>query len=157
MTPTAAPMDAAPATAPVDPTAAMPGFQIDPGIDISDPNADSDFDGLTNQFESMMKSNPTVADTDMDGLTDGFEASIGSDATKMDTDLDGFTDGMEVHFGTNPLVADPMGSPMGPSTGSPMGPSMGSPLGDTLPATADPSALPDDDHALGADVGADLH
>jgi len=151
------PAPAVPVAAPVDPTAAMPGFQIDPGIDISDPNADSDFDGLTNQFESMMKSNPTVADTDMDGLTDGFEASIGSDATRMDTDLDGFTDGMEVHFGTNPLVADPMGSPMGPSTGSPMGPSMGSPLGDTLPATADPSALPDDDHALGADVGADVH
>ena len=85
----------------------------------------------------------------MDGLTDGFEASLGSDPTKMDTDLDGFTDGMEVHFGTNPLVADSMGSPMGPS--------MGSPWGDTLPAAADPSALPDDDHALGADVGAEMH
>ena len=32
-----------PAAAPVDPTAAMPGYQIDPGIDISDPNADSDY------------------------------------------------------------------------------------------------------------------
>ena len=90
----------------------------------------------------------------MDGLIDGFEASLGTDPMKMDTDLDGFTDGMEVHFGTNPLVADPMGSPLGPSTGSPMGPPWARRWVTPCRPTADPSALPDDDHALGADVGA---
>jgi hypothetical protein len=66
---------------------------------------------------------------------------------KMDTDLDGMTDGMEVHFGANPLVA----------AGSPMGSPLGSPMGSTLPAGPDPAELPDDDHALGLDAGADIH
>ena len=136
-----------PAPAVVDPAMVLPGYQIDPGVDISDPNADSDNDGLTNHFESMMHSNPTLADSDLDGLIDGFEASLGTDPMKMDTDLDGMTDGMEVHFGANPLV------PAGSTMGSPLG----SPMGSTLPADPDAAALPDDDHALGLDAGADLH
>lgn len=154
-------------TTPIDPTTMMPGYQIDPGVDISDPAADSDNDGLTNYFESTIGSNPTLADSDLDGLIDGFEASIGSNAMRMDTDLDGFTDGMEVHFGTNPLVAEahsmgstmgqPMGSPLGQPMGSPLGQPMGSPFGETLPAPTDPGAIPDDDPALGADAGVDVH
>ncbi len=108
-----------PATSGLDPAAQPtggPNFQIDPGMDISDPAMDADNDGLTNQFEAMIGSNPTVADTDMDGLADGFEASIGSDALRMDTDLDGFTDGMEVQYGTNPL-----GNSAGSTTGHPLG------------------------------------
>ena len=128
----------------VDPT--MPGYQIDPGVDISDPNADSDNDGLTNHFEATIGSNPTVADTDLDGLIDGFEASLGTDPTKMDTDLDGFTDGMEIHFGTNPLEA---------ATGMP-GTGTGSALGGTMdPAGADADAL--DDDPMSADAGLELH
>jgi cell wall-associated NlpC family hydrolase len=134
-------------TGPIDPAATMPGYQIDPGVDISDPSADSDNDGLTNHFEMTIGSNPTVADTDLDGLIDGFEASLGTDPTKMDSDLDGFTDGMEVQFGTNPLAA---------ATGLP-----GSSLGTGLPGTMDPGAGPDalltDDDPMAADSGLELH
>ena len=73
-------------------------------MDISDPDCDSDNDGLTNHFEQLVGTNPTLADSDLDGLIDGFEATLGTDPMKMDTDLDGFTDGMEVHLGTNPLA-----------------------------------------------------
>ena len=70
---------------------------------------------------------------------------------KMDTDLDGMTDGMEVHFGANPLVA--AGST---DAASPLGSPMGSPLG-ADPASRSAAAMPDDDHALGLDAGADIH
>ena len=126
------------AITPIDLTAMMPGYQIDPGMDISDPAADSDADGLTNYFEASIGSNPTLADSDLDGLIDSFEASIGTNARLMDTDLDGFTDGMEVRFGTNPLVADAT--------------SMGAPLGQTLPAPSDPAVFPDHDLAQDSDV-----
>lgn len=142
---TTAPVIAPTGAAPVDP-ATMPGYQIDPGVDISDPNADSDNDGLTNHFESTIGSNPTVADTDLDGLIDGFEASLGSDPTKMDTDLDGFTDGMEIHFGTNPLEA---------ATGMP-GTGTGSALGGTMDPTGVDADVLDDD-PMSADAGLELH
>ena len=126
------------AITPIDLTAMMPGYQIDPGMDISDPAADSDADGLTNYFEASIGSNPTLADSDLDGLIDSFEASIGTNARLMDTDLDGFTDGMEVRFGTSPLVADAT--------------SMGAPLGQTLPAPSDPAVFPDHDLPQDSDV-----
>ena len=126
-----------PAPAVVDPAMVLPGYQIDPGVDISDPNADSDNDGLTNHFESMMHSNPTLADSDLDGLIDGFEASLGTDPMKMDTDLDGMTDGMEVHFGANPLVAAP-----DPTMGSPLGSRWARRWGRPLPAEPDAAACP---------------
>ena len=133
------------ATNALDPTAHAtggPNFQIDPGMDISDPTMDADNDGLTNQFEAMIGTNPTVADTDMDGLTDGFEASLGSDALRMDTDLDGFTDGMEVQYGTNPL---------GNSAGATNGHPLGTPLDPDLDAT-DPGGS-----HLDAATGLDVH
>ncbi len=126
----------------------LPGFTIDPGMDISNPEADADNDGLTNQFETMAGTNPTVADTDADGLTDGFEASLGTNATQMDTDADGFTDGFEAMFGMDPLTAMtlpstplpgtgvPIGGPGSP-THSPLGDPLGSPMGGALP---DPTA-----------------
>ena len=86
---------------------ADPGaFEIDPGVDIGDPESDSDHDGLTNQFETMIGTNPTAADSDLDGLLDGVEVSAGTDPMLMDTDLDGYTDGMELHLGLDPLDAD---------------------------------------------------
>ena len=130
---------------PIDPHDTMPGYQIDPGVDISDPDADSDTDGLTNHFEMTIGSNPTVADTDLDGLIDGFEVSLGTDPTGMDTDLDGFTDGMEVHFGTNPLEA---------ATGMP-GSALGTGLGDVMDP-GDPGDLLVDD-PMAADSGLELH
>ena len=38
-----------------------------------------------------------------------------------------------------------------------LGSSLGSPMGSTLPAEPDTAAMPDDDHALGLDAGADIH
>jgi hypothetical protein len=128
----------------LDPTAhptGGPNFQIDPGMDISDPSLDADNDGLTNHFEAMIGTNPTVADTDMDGLADGFEATIGSDPLRMDTDVDGFTDGMEVQYGTNPL-------------GQSAGATNGHPLGGALPEDADTGDLGDghDLHSPGLEI-----
>ncbi|MFA5052435.1 MAG: Ig-like domain-containing protein, partial [Patescibacteria group bacterium] len=45
-------------------------------------------------------------DTDSDGLTDEYESQIGTDPHDPDTDGDGITDGEEVRLGTNPLGAD---------------------------------------------------
>ena len=121
----------------------LPAYQIDPGVDISDPDFDSDNDGLTNHFEQLIGSNPTLADSDLDGLIDGFETTLGTDPMKMDTDLDGFTDGIEVHLGTNPLAA---GSALasGESPGAPFQPGVGA------------ADLTDDDPA-GAAVGLEMH
>jgi len=152
-----APAAAAPAGSrtPVDPAVVLPGYQIDPGMDISDPNADSDNDGLTNHFESMIGSNPTLADSDLDGLIDSFEASLGTNAMRMDTDLDGFTDGMEVHYDMNPLTAE-AGSPMGGPLGSPLGTPLGTPTGTPTQPDIDPGGQGEDD-PLGADAGLEMH
>jgi hypothetical protein len=136
-----------PVTAPTaDPNAPLPhddgtvpaAFEIDPGVDIGDPAADSDHDGLTNEFESMIGTNPTAADTDLDGLIDGVEVSAGTDPALMDTDLDGYTDGLELHLGMNPLVADTGPIPLGGDAG------------------LDQNGTDAADHVL-ADAGLDLH
>lgn len=98
-----------------------------------DPAADTDQDGLTNQQEEALGTDPTVADTDDDGLSDGSEVNthksnpvladsdgdllvdgyevnvLGTDPAKADTDSDGFNDHYEVHFLTNPK--DPNSKP----------------------------------------------
>ena len=48
-------------------------------------------------------------DTDEDGLTDEREAEIGTNPENPDTDGDGFSDGAEVEAGTDPL--DPLDYP----------------------------------------------
>jgi hypothetical protein len=50
--------------------------------------------------------NVTLVDTDFDGLTDDFETTIGTDPTNKDTDSDGFDDGYEITLNSNPLNAD---------------------------------------------------
>jgi cell wall-associated NlpC family hydrolase len=141
-TPTAAVVPVTGTTAGPAPAAVPPAYQIDPGVDISNPDLDSDDDGLTNHFEQLLGSNPTLPDSDLDGLLDGFEATLGTDPMKMDTDLDGFTDGMEVHLGTNPLRA---GSAL----------AAGDALGAPLPPAVDSDGLADD--PAGADVGLEMH
>ena len=132
----------APATG-AEPAPVLPAYQIDPGVDITDPDFDSDNDGLTNHFEQLIGSNPTLADSDLDGLIDGFETTLGTDPMKMDTDLDGFTDGIEVHLGANPLAA---GSALtsGESPGTPFQPGV------------EADDLTDDDPA-GVAVGLEMH
>lgn len=52
-------------------------------------------------------SNSLFLDSDQDGLTDQEEKSIGTDPFKADTDGDGYSDGKEVESGYNPLKAAP--------------------------------------------------
>lgn len=65
--------------------------------------ADADKDGLPDQRENELKTNPRLADTDGDKLSDYDEVEIyRTDPLKQDTDGDGFPDGEEVQTGNNP-------------------------------------------------------
>lgn len=46
-------------------------------------------------------------DADQDGLTDQEEASLGTDPQNADSDGDGYSDGVEVESGYDPLIAAP--------------------------------------------------
>jgi hypothetical protein len=68
---------------------------------------DSDSDGLVDQAEPLIGSNPNDADTDKDGISDGYERfSTGTDPTLADTDKDRVADSAELIRGTDPLAAD---------------------------------------------------
>lgn len=58
------------------PTATRGNTLVVPG---SDPNADPDFDGLTNAQEIQLGTDPLNNDTDGDGFGDGDEVAMGSD------------------------------------------------------------------------------
>lgn len=82
-----------------------------PTPSLSEPTSgsgDADGDGLTNDQELQLGTDPNNPDTDGDGLTDGEEAAqYSTDPRKFDTDGDGLTDGEEIHqWKTNPLIAD---------------------------------------------------
>ncbi len=64
---------------------------------------DSDHDGLTDQEEESLKTDPNKVDTDGDGLFDGEEVKIyKTNPINLDTDGDGISDGDEVKKGTDP-------------------------------------------------------
>jgi hypothetical protein len=67
--------------------------------------ADSDGDGLSDDLETSMGTDPFDPDSDDDGLGDGNEAVLGTDPLDPDTDDDGLLDGFEVANGFDPLVA----------------------------------------------------
>ncbi len=65
---------------------------------------DTDGDGLTDEEEADLGTDPNKADTDGDNLKDGAEVDVhGTDPTKADTDGGGVNDGVEVAHGTDPL------------------------------------------------------
>jgi hypothetical protein len=72
------------------------------------PPADDDGDGLTNDQEEKLGTDPFNKDTDGDGLWDGSEVNEhNTDPLNQDTDRDGLSDGAEVNqYGTNPLNLD---------------------------------------------------
>lgn len=85
-------------------------FEVVEGIS----TVDTDGDGLSDEFEALVGSDPTLADTDNDGLSDLEEVSLDGDAgsyrpcqdtdpANPDTDGDGFTDGEEAALGSDPL------------------------------------------------------
>ncbi len=68
---------------------------------------DSDQDGLSDQREHDLGTNPYRADTDGDGLVDGAEINQhGTNPHAADSDGDGTNDGVEVSEGRNPLEED---------------------------------------------------
>lgn len=67
---------------------------------------DTDGDGLTDQAEIELGSDPNNPDTDGDGLRDGEESQLGTDLLSTDSDGDGVPDGDEVQRGTNPSDPD---------------------------------------------------
>ncbi len=77
---------------------------------------DADGDGLTNDVEAKLGTNPNKLDTDGDGVKDGdedtnhngiYEANLGeTNALVVDTDGDALNDGMELRYGTDPTNID---------------------------------------------------
>lgn len=76
------------------------------GNGVSDGLEDFDEDGIDNQTEVELGTDPALPDTDGDDLTDKAEtATYRTDPTNRDTDNDGASDGKEVELGTDPLTA----------------------------------------------------
>ena len=67
---------------------------------------DTDGDGLTDEEEEALGTDPLDPDTDGDGVSDGDEVALGTDPLDPDTDGDGLSDGDEVALGTDPLDPD---------------------------------------------------
>lgn len=68
------------------------------------PLLDSDYDGLSDEAELALGTNPFYWDTDGDGLSDGQEVNdFHTDPLNADTDQGGLNDGDEINRGLNPL------------------------------------------------------
>lgn len=65
---------------------------------------DKDLDGLTDEEETKLGTNPNSPDTDGDGIMDKDEIDLWkTNPLKADTDGDGKLDGEEARRGTDPL------------------------------------------------------
>ena len=76
-----------------------------------DAGLDTDMDGLTDDVEAALGTDPEEADTDGDGMPDGWEVWHGLDAGdaedgQADTDDDGLTNVEEYEYGSLPFEAD---------------------------------------------------
>ncbi|CYW20490.1 YSIRK signal domain/LPXTG anchor domain surface protein [Streptococcus suis] len=75
-------------------------------VKVTDPNKDTDGDGVTDEDEKKDGTDPKNPDTDGDGVKDGDEKKDGTDPLNPDTDGDGVKDGGEKKDGTDPLNPD---------------------------------------------------
>ncbi|HSD63518.1 MAG TPA: hypothetical protein VLB50_06950, partial [Ignavibacteriaceae bacterium] len=78
------------------------------GVLLGGGHRDSDGDGLLDNVEEQLKTDPNNPDTDGDGLKDGEEVNVyKTDPLNPDTDGDGLKDGQEVtNYKTDPNKAD---------------------------------------------------
>lgn len=67
---------------------------------------DTDGDGLTDQYELSINTDPYNPDTDGDRSWDGVEVQVGSNPLIPDTDADGLVDGIEILPCPSPLNPD---------------------------------------------------
>jgi parallel beta-helix repeat protein len=105
---------AAPTTTPTSSPTPTPGGSVG-GISSSGGSSsilppDTDGDGLTDTYESIIGTDPNNPDTDGDGLIDAQELIIGTDPNNPDTDGDGINDSLDTH---------PLNSTMPPPTPTP--------------------------------------
>jgi hypothetical protein len=78
---------------------------------LDDCDSDDDDDGLPDDDELTLGTDPLDPDSDDDGLLDGDEVDVHmTDPLDPDTDDDGFTDGVEVAAGSDPN--DPGSTPV---------------------------------------------
>ncbi|WP_105206123.1 Rib/alpha-like domain-containing protein [Streptococcus suis] len=75
-------------------------------VKVTDPDKDTDGDGVTDEDEKKDGTDPKNPDTDGDGVNDGDEKKDGTDPLNPDTDGDGVNDGDEKNDGTDPLNPD---------------------------------------------------
>jgi hypothetical protein len=73
---------------------------------------DSDQDGLSDQRELELGTDPRMKDSDGDGLSDGDEVLVyGTNPIDRDTDKDSFIDGEEIKNSYNPRGAGKCAKP----------------------------------------------
>lgn len=84
-----------------------PAVGGDAGVVIrQDCGPDADGDGICDEQEAELGTDPNADDTDGDGLLDADEIRQGLDPRDADTDGDGIGDGDEATVGTDPALAD---------------------------------------------------
>lgn len=116
---------------------------------------DTDRDGLTDEIETMLGTDPTLVDSDGDSLGDGEEVLLrGTDPLKTKTDGDDVSDGNEVANGTDPNNFDTDGDELDDNVDP--NPWRADGDGDGVLDIDDPSPLLRDADGGGASDGAEL-